>query len=231
MINGKKILAIIPARAGSKRVVNKNVRELGGIPLIGWTLKDLKRSKYIDQSYVSTDSPLIQEVARKYSIDCDPLRPAELATDTASSADVVLDIIDNVKTDFDIILLLQPTSPFRSIEDIDRALEFFIEKSANSVTSVCETECHPSWTISLPDDHSMEDLIKNIQTKRSQDLDVYYRLNGAIYIISVKAFRAAKAFFADSMAFAYIMSRKDSIDIDTEEDLLFAKCLLDIRGK
>lgn len=229
MLKGKKVLAIIPARAGSKRVVNKNIRDLGGIPLIGWTLKDLYKSKYIDHAYVSTDSPLIQEVARNYNVDCDPLRPDEFATDNASSADVVLDIINNVKTDFDIILLLQPTSPFRTIEDIDKALEYFIEKSANSVTSVCETECHPSWTSSLPDDHSMEMLIKNIQRKRSQDLNVSYRLNGAIYIISVKAFREAKAFFADSLAFAYIMSRKDSIDIDTEEDLLFAKCLLDIR--
>src|SRR5690606_26687216 len=122
MINGKKVLAIIPARAGSKRIPNKNLRELCGTPLIGWTLKDLHKSKYIDHSYVSTDSLEIQKVASRYGIDADPLRSEDLASDTSSSIDVVLDIINERKKGYDIVVLLQPTSPLRRIEDIDAAL-------------------------------------------------------------------------------------------------------------
>jgi CMP-N,N'-diacetyllegionaminic acid synthase len=231
MINGKKILAIIPARAGSKRVVNKNIRDLGGIPLIGWTLKDLYKSKYIDHAYVTTDSSEIQKIAKNYNVDCEPLRPSDLASDTANSVDVVLDVINHRKPGFDIIVLLQPTSPLRKIDDVDMALEFFMEKSACSVTSVCEVESHPSWSACLPDDRSMNEMIKKMQSKRSQDLETYHKLNGAIYIISVEEFKKAKSFFAQDKAFAYFMNRKDSIDIDTEEDLVFANCLLMDKNK
>ena len=225
MKNGKKILAIIPARGGSKRVLNKNSRKLGKYPLIGWTLRDLAKSKYIDHAYVSTDSKDLQKIAEEYKIDSHPLRPEHLATDTASSADVVLDIIHNQKPGYDLIILLQPTSPFRNIEDVDKAIDFFFEKSATSVTSVCETESHPSWSSALPENKSMDEMIKNIQGKRSQELQTFYRLNGAIYIVDVKTFSEQKRFFASSNAFAYIMSRIKSIDIDTEEDLEFAQCL------
>ena len=231
MINGKKVLAIIPARAGSKRVINKNIRDLGGIPLIGWTLKDLQKSKYLDHSYVTTDSAEIQAVAKKYNVDCEPLRPASLASDTATSVDVVMDVITDKKPGYDIIVLLQPTSPFRKISDIDSALEYYIEKSATSVTSVCEVESHPSWSAQLPADNSMNEMIKKIQSKRSQDLEAYHKLNGAIYIISVEEFKKEKSFFSPNKAFAYIMSRKDSIDIDTEEDLTFANCLVMDKNK
>jgi CMP-N,N'-diacetyllegionaminic acid synthase len=229
MINGKKILAIIPARAGSKRVLNKNTRELCGHPLIGWTLKDLKSSKYIDHCYVSTDSLDIQKIAKAYSVDCDPLRSSELSQDDTTTFDVVQDIIETKKKDFDILVLLQPTSPLRSLEDIDKSLEFFCEKNANSVTSVCEAESHPSWSSPLPEDKAMDELIKKLLLKRSQDLETYYKLNGAIYIISIDKFREAKAFFAKERAFAYLMKRTHSIDIDTEEDLLIAECLLRIK--
>lgn len=231
MLNGKKILAIIPARAGSKRVINKNIRDLCGLPLIGWTLKDLHSSKYIDHAYVSTDSLEIQKVAENFSIDCNPLRPLELASDVATSFDVVLDIINNKKPDFDIIILLQPTSPLRTLKDIDASLELFASLDANSVTSVCETESHPSWCASLPADRNMKEMIKNLLVKRSQDLETNYKLNGAIYIITVEAFRRCRSFFADDKAFAYIMSRKNSIDIDTEDDLLIAECLMKVREK
>lgn len=226
MINGRKILAIIPARSGSKRVVNKNIRDLGGQPLITWTLKALSQSRYVDQFFVSTDSKDIQSIAREHGFDCEPLRPAELASDTANSVDVVLDIIKNVKPGFDIIVLLQPTSPFRTTMDLDSALEFFIEKSADSVTSVCESDIHPSWMSPLPADQSMTGMVKTIQKGRSQDLEKYYCLNGAIYIINSKAFISAGSFFAANHCYAYVMDRKNSVDIDTEEDLVLANCLL-----
>src|SRR5690554_143046 len=122
MIDGKKVIAIIPARAGSKQVINKNIRVISGIPLIGWTLKDLDKSKYIDLSFVSTDSSEIQTIAKGFGVDAEPLRPKGLASDLSKSIDVVLDVINVQKKGFDIVVLLQPTSPLRTIEDIDKAL-------------------------------------------------------------------------------------------------------------
>lgn len=231
MLNGKKVLAIVPARAGSKRVINKNFRNIAGLPLIAWTLKDLKSSKYIDHIYVSTDSTEIQRISKDFGVECEPLRPSELATDHTSSFEVVLDIVNNIKPGFDIILLLQPTSPLRSLENIDQALELFAAKGAHSVTSVCETESHPSWCSPLPSDFSIGEMVKNLQVKRSQDLETYYRLNGAIYIISAEEFQSARSFFAEKNAFAYRMSRIDSLDIDTEEDLFLAECILKSKMK
>ena len=225
MIQLKKVLAIIPARAGSKRIPFKNIRDLAGIPLIGWSLKDLKKSKYIDLAYVSTDSEDIQAVAKKYNVDSEPLRPSNLATDTSATIDVVLDILESKKTGFDIIVLLQPTSPFREIADIDKALEFFIQQEANSVISMCETESHPTWSIPLGEKLSMEDFAKKLENKRSQDLEKYYRLNGAIYIASTASIKANNGFFAKDKMFAYIMNKFDSIDIDTEEDFEIATYL------
>lgn len=226
MIGNKKVLAIIPARGGSKRVVNKNIREVAGIPLIGWTIKDLEKSKYIDHSYVSTDSRDIQKTAHAFNIDADPLRPEELATDHSSTVDVILDIVKHKKTGFDIILLLQPTSPLRSIEDIDNALEYFMEKGADSVISVCEADVHPSWCSPLPEDKNLEHLIKNVKAKRSQDLEKNYRLNGAIYIVSRERLLEELTFFTKTKSYGFIMSKLNSVDIDTEEDLMFAESLL-----
>lgn len=231
MINGKKVLAIIPARAGSKRILNKNIRNLCEIPLIGWTLKDLHRSKYIDHSYVTTDSSVIQNIAIGFGVDAEPLRPVELASDTARTVDVVLDIINHRKKGYDIIILLQPTSPLRTIEDVDRALEFFVSRSALSLASVCEAESHPSWLSPLPEDLNMSKLIDGLQMKRSQDLTKHYRLNGAIYISTLDMIRQNESFFSPTNAYAFVMNRLASIDIDTEEDMLLAECLIGLKIK
>lgn len=226
MIEGKKVLAIIPARAGSKRVKDKNIRLLGGIPLIQHTLKDLYKSKYIDHSFVSTDSEKIQAIANLLNIEATPLRSEVLSSDHATSADVILDIVLNIKREFDIIILLQPTSPFRSILDIDKALELYIAKNAKSVVSVCEAECHPSWVGAIGEDLKMDLIVKNLQIKRSQDLDKFYKLNGAIYIMGVCDFIKEKSFYLHDGTYSFVMDRKNSIDIDTEEDLKIAENFL-----
>ncbi len=229
MINNLRVLAIVPARAGSKRVKDKNIRELGGKPLIAWTLESLKKSKYLDDAFVSTDSIQIQGISEEYGIDCHPLRPAELATDTASINEVVLDVIKHKKFGFDIILLLQPTSPFRTAQDIDEALELLIRNNANSVISVCVTDVHPSWTLKLGDSLDMRELVENINSKRSQDLEKFYRLNGAIYAARLDEIRKAKSFYIKEKTLAHIMKRLDSIDIDSEEDFYLAKLLMSDR--
>lgn len=222
MIAGKRVLAIIPARAGSKRVKNKNIRELAGTPLIGWTLKDLNKSRYIDHSYVSTDSVEIQEIAKKYGVDCEPLRPSELATDTATTIDLVLHVLNKIHTDYQIIVLLQPTSPFRKIEDVDSAIKQLIEREANSIASVCELDVHPSWTVKLDESLDMKELVHNLKQKRSQDLEKFYKLNGAIYVAKKEELFRENSFYMSVGTIAYIMKKNDSIDIDTEEDFLIA---------
>ena len=227
MIDGKRVLAIIPARAGSKRVKNKNIRKLGGVPLIGWTLKDLYKSKYIDLAYVSTDSLEIQKVATNFGIESFPLRSPDLATDHSSSSDVITDILLNRKIGYDIIVLLQPTSPFRTVEHIDLALEQFINSSASSVISVCKTEVPQDWVVNFGEDLSMNDFVSKIQLKRSQDHKDSYQLNGAIYITYVSNFLKFKSFYQEDKTIAFIMKRLDSLDIDTEEDMFLAEALID----
>lgn len=225
MINNLRVLAIIPARAGSKRVKNKNIRELGGKPLITWSIEAAKESKYIDHIYVSTDSEKIQEFASKNNVDSKPLRSVELASDTASSVDVVVEAI-NLKSGYDLIVLLQPTSPLRKANHIDEALELYCKKKANSVISVCESEAHPSWCAPIGENLSLEKLVKNVQAKRSQDLEKTYRLNGAIYIKDIESFKSDRSLLAMENSFAYIMSKSSSVDIDTEEDFRLADILI-----
>jgi len=225
MIDQKRILAIIPARAGSKRVKDKNLKDLAGKPLIAWTIEAAKASKYIDHIYVSTDSLEIQKISQDLDVDADPLRSDELATDISTSTDVILDVVTNLKTDFDIIVLLQPTSPLRVVGDIDQAIELYVAKQAKSVVSVCEAECHPSWVGAISDDLKMDELVSGLKAKRSQDLETFYRLNGAIYIMGAQDFKIDKTFYLKVGTYSYIMPRSHSIDIDTEQDFRLAQLM------
>ncbi len=223
MLQNKKILAIIPARAGSKRVKNKNIRPLGDKPLIQWTIDTAKKSKYIDSIYVSTDSSEIQNIAKNLSVDAEPLRSTKLAGDTAKTSDVIVDIVKNLKPEYDIVLLLQPTSPFRSVVSIDEALEFYFKKEAKSVVSVSESSAPLAWTFHLDETMHMNNFVKNLKEGRSQDLQMTYHLNGAIYIVGVKEFLAAESFYFSEDTYGYSMKKVESIDIDTEEDFEFAQ--------
>lgn len=225
MINGKKILAIIPAREGSKRLPNKNILNLAGKPLIAWSIEAAKASKYIDTVIVSTDSEKIATISKSYHAEVPFLRPGELATDEASSIDVILHAIQTLKEPFDYILLLQPTSPLRTTQDIDAACELMNENT-QAVVSVCETEHSPLWSNILPDNLSMKDFIRpEIKNKRSQDLPKYYRLNGAIYIAEINYLSENKGFFGTGTK-AYIMPAERSTDIDTELDFKYSELLL-----
>jgi CMP-N-acetylneuraminic acid synthetase len=227
MINNKKVLAIIPARAGSKRVKSKNLRDLGGKPLIAWTIEAAKKSKYIDHIFVSTDSEKIQTIAKELSVSAEPLRKDELSGDHATSTDVVLDIIQNIKTDYDLILLIQPTSPLRNVSDIDGAIELYFEKNAKSVVSVCETEAPLSWCGEIGDDLNLDPIINNLEQKRSQDIRKTFMLNGAVYISDRSHFIENKTFYIKNETYSFVMSRKRSIDIDTEEDFLLGISLIE----
>jgi len=230
MINNKRIIAIIPARGGSKRLPRKSVLPLAGKPLIVWSIEAALASAYIDRTVVSTDDTEIAEIAKAAGASVPFMRPPELASDTACSADVVihaLDYLESQKDHYDYIVLLQPTSPLRTSADIDAALELCISKDANSIISVCETDHSPLWENTLPPDHSMIGFInENIAKLRSQDLPTYYRINGAIYISKIDDFRVRRTFFVCERIYAFIMPKERSLDIDTGLDFSIAEAVM-----
>lgn len=223
-----KVLAIIPARGGSKRLPNKNILELGGKPLIKWTIEAAQACHKIDTVMVSTDSINIADIAIQAGAKVPYLRSAELSNDTASSSDVILDVIDyyeSIGNDFDVVILLQPTSPLRTTEQIDESLQLFDSKRAFSVVSVTLCEHSPLWANTLSDNGSMEGFLRPETLQRSQDLDEYFRLNGAIYIFDIKKLKEKGTICYSSDSYAYIMNNYTSVDIDTKFDFIIAETI------
>ncbi|MFC2097945.1 cytidylyltransferase domain-containing protein [Bacteroidota bacterium] len=232
----KKILAIIPARGGSKRLPGKNIRQIAGKPLITWTIDAGLKSKYISRLIVSTDNSEIADTARTYGCEVPFMRPERLSEDNTSSFDVIENCIEflknNEKSEYDFVVLLQPTSPLRSANNIDKAIELLFEKNGKAVISVCETEHSPLWSNTLEKNLSMHNFLKPEYNKTpSQQLPEYYRLNGAIYICEIKSLLKEKNFFLKDNIYAYIMSKKESIDIDDQIDFDLAELYLKDQNK
>jgi len=228
MYNDKTFLAIIPARGGSKRLPRKNVLDLNGKPLIAWSIEAGLQSKYIDKVIVSSDDDEILEASKKYGAETIK-RPNELASDTATTFDTLKHTIDNIEK-YDYIILLQATSPLRNEKHIDKAIELLESKEADAIVSVCEMDHSPLWSNTLPLDNSMIGFLKDaILNKRSQDLEKYFRLNGAIYICKTEKLLENKSFFLKDSIFAYVMDKESSIDIDEKIDFIFAKTLISVK--
>ena len=233
MYKGKNILGIIPARGGSKGLPRKNIKPLLGKPLIAWTIEQALASKYLDRVIVSTDDKEIAEISKKYGAEIPFMRPKELAEDNAKGIDVVLHAIDwlkenNKRKHYDLIILLQPTSPLRATEDIDKTIELLFLKEAKAIVSVCEVDHHPLWANILPEDGCMKDFIRQeIINRNRQELPIFYRLNGAIYLAYCDYIKEQESFFGEK-TFACIMPRERSIDIDKEIDLRLAEILIKV---
>jgi len=222
VINGKTVLAIVPARGGSKRLPRKNLLPLHGKPLIVWTIESGLKSKYVDRLIVSSDDPEILAVA-KHSRAETIERPAALARDDTSTFHVVEDTLIKVEADFDILVLLQPTSPLRTHNHIDQAFALMVKKKADAIISVSSPDHSPLWANTLPNDDNMESFVTDeLRHLRSQDLPQYFQINGALYICRTKQLLEEKSFFLKQKIFAYRMSRHDSIDIDEAIDLELA---------
>jgi CMP-N-acetylneuraminic acid synthetase len=199
---------------------------LAGKPLIAWTIDAANNSAYIDKLIVSTDSKKIATIAKQYGADVPFLRPEELASDTVDSVSVLKHAIDFYKGSYDYIMLLQPTSPRRTTDDIDAAIEM-LGGGTKSVVSVSKVEHSPLWMNTLPEDLSMKDFIRDeVKNKRSQDLPIYYRLNGAIYISGIEYLYENNGFIGEGTK-AFVMQKNRSIDIDDEIDLLLVKFILE----
>lgn len=230
MFNQRQVLALVPARGGSKGLPGKNLADLGGKPLIAWSIEAALGSSYVDQVVVSTDCKEIARVAGNFGAEVPFLRPAELATDQANSFDALLHALtwyaQRGRT-FDLVVWLQPTSPLRTPLDIDRAIDLYAARKAQAVVSVCETDHHPWWANTLPDDANMANFMRpEVLNTNRQDLPAHYRLNGAIYLASPD-YLASQGSFYGEQTFAYVMPKDRSVDIDDAMDLRLARALLE----
>jgi len=224
------ILALIPARGGSKGIPYKNARLLMGKPLIAYTIEAALQSQYQLRVVVSTDDEEIAEVARTADAEVPFLRPAELARDKAPTLPVVqhalgwLEQHEGYKPD--LVVLLQPTSPLRRAEHIDQGIKLLLQTDADSVVSVCEVEHSPYWMRVLDNEGRVKPFVEgDHEFSRRQDLPPVYRLNGALYVTKRRIVMEERCLLGDDVR-ALVMAREDSIDIDDEVDFLLAELLL-----
>lgn len=217
-------LAVITARGGSKGVHRKNIRDLAGRPLIAWTIEEAKKSKYITKLILSSEDAEIIEVARNYGCEVPFVRPKDLAADDTPGVDPILHAIEQCPG-YDYVILLQPTSPLRTAEDIDGCIESMLEREADFGVSVTESEKSPCWMYTI-ESGKINPLIKqnNIITRR-QDLSKVYTLNGAVYVAKTMAFKKEKSFLSEKTV-AYIMPAERSFDVDTELDLKLCEYII-----
>ena len=226
-------LAIIPARSGSKGLVDKNIKLLNNKPLMAYSIESALKSNKFDEVMVSTDSEQYAKIARKFGAEVPFLRSKKNSNDLSSSWDVVKEVLDQYSKlgkKFDTVCLLQPTSPFRDENDIVNAYEIFDNKASVSVISVCEMEHTPLWSNVLPKDGSLNSFIDRNSSGRRQDYGTYYRLNGAIYIVAVEELYKDTFFYREG-SYAYVMPVKKSVDIDSELDFMYADFLMQNYGK
>ena len=229
-----KILAIIPARQGSKRVPGKNIRNLGGKPLILWTLEIAKRLSRVCDTLISTDGQEIASIAKEAGGLVPWLRPEELSSDTATSLDVVLhaaDWYESVRGSVDGLLLLQPTSPFRSAAEMEQGINTFSDNPDTSVVGVSPALNHPQWTFKIEGAQLVPFLGREGLKIRSQDLPPAYCINGTFYLISPQTLRRERSFFLAGSMPLISENPGSRIDIDTEEDGREAERFLETGGE
>lgn len=217
MIDGLKVLAIIPARGGSKGVQHKNIRHVAGKPLIAWTIEEAKKSRFIDRVIVSTDDPSIADVALQWGAEVPFLRPAEFARDDSPGIAPVLHAIETLQQQYDLVVLLQPTSPLRTVEDIDGCIGHLQEYRAKSCVSVVEPDKSPYWMYRFTAEKRLEPLFETAFDRR-QDLPETYALNGAVYVAECGWLMKTKSFMSKETS-GYIMPKERSLDIDSELDI------------
>ncbi len=221
-----RILAVITARRGSKRLPGKNILALGGRPLITWSIDAARGLPDICDILVSTDDERIAQVARAAGASAPWLRPAELSSDTAGSVDVCLHSLDWYESEngaVDGLLLLQPTSPFRSTATIARGLAMFERLPRRPVVSVSPTTAHPLWCYRVEENVMMPYIPRETEALRSQDLPPAYVLNGALYLIRPDQLRATRSFCPPDVQPLVIELPWESLDIDTPWDWFLAE--------
>lgn len=236
MYKNNEILALIPARGGSKGIKNKNIRELLGKPLVAYTIESALRSKYIDRVIVTTDDQIVAKISKDYGAEVPFIRPEELARDDTPGIEPILHGIkwleenENYRSNY--VMCLQPTSPLRDSEDIDRAIEILMDRQAISLISVCEADQHPYWMKKIEDGLLKSYMDVDLETKyfRRQELPKVYTLNGAIYISKTESLLKNRSFYSEN-TIPYIMTKEKSVDIDDIIDFKLVELILKERTK
>lgn len=230
MYKGKRFLAIVPARGGSKGLPGKNIKPLCGKPLIGWTLESAKKSKYLDEIFVSTDSREIADVAETFGVRVPELRPEELASDTATSASVVLYTIDYYRKKgivFDYFILLEPTSPMRKENDIDNAIALACELPEKAgVVSLGEVHMeHPSIVKKLEENKTILPYVESKKVTQRQQLSKAYFPYGVVYLVKISDFEKNQLFYSkDSLP--YIIDRWQCYEVDDIYDFVAIEAII-----
>lgn len=222
----RHIMGLIPARGGSKGIIGKNIKPLNGRPLVCHTINEALKSKYLDRIFVSTDDSLIAKISENCGAKI-IVRPSELAKDSSPTIDAIFHAIDTIKNDYipDIVVLLQPTSPLRDANDIDAAIELFLETDCDSVISICKFDHSPYWSFKINNGFLQSLFGEKYLNTRRQELPEIYKPNGAIYITSLGNLYKNKGFYCEKMI-PYQMSPEKSIDIDNEIDFKIAEMII-----
>ncbi|MBI4184079.1 MAG: acylneuraminate cytidylyltransferase family protein [Proteobacteria bacterium] len=230
MIGDRSVLAVIPARGGSKGFPGKNLAPLAGKPLIAWSIDAARASRHVDRLILSSDDEAIIRAAREWGAEAPFVRPAELASDEAKVEDALLHALDALDRSYDYLVLLQPTSPLRTPADIDACLALCEGTGAPAAVSVVAAPKSPYWMFRLENDSRMQPLFPwEAVYHRRQGLPPAYALNGAVYAARVEWFRVRRTFFSPETR-AQVMPAERSLDIDTPTDLVLAEALIAARG-
>ncbi len=229
------MLAIIPARGGSKGIPGKNIKPLCGKPLIAYTIEAAQAAHSIDRLILSTDDEEIAAVAQRYGVEIPFMRPNNLAKDNSLAIDNYIYTISRLNDEnskqYDEFMVLQPTSPFRTAIDINNAIKLFYEKDADSLISVCETPHSPLWSKKIDQIGRLSEYFDlNIRNNNRQDLEKAYIPNGAIFIFKLSVLKKIYSYYSDN-TFAYAMPPERSVDIDNHLDWRFAEFLMRDYGK
>ena len=230
-----KFLAFVPARGGSKGIIGKNIIDLCDKPLIAWTIEAAQQSNYALDVFVSTDDEAIADVAAHYGAANHYRRPAELASDTATTVDAVADALNWLAVQgkhYDAVIVLQPTSPLRTTQHLDEAIALFFQSPQQPLVSVCEPAHPPYLLFTEQENGGWQRLAPVPQSGRRQD--AHHRtaqINGAIYIQLVSRFNDTHRFFEEDQTQFYFMPIAASVDIDTPVDLALAQILLAVRSR
>lgn len=218
-----KVLGLIPARGNSKGIPKKNIKNLCGKPLIAWTIEEALKSNKLDNVVVSTEDEEIADISKQYGAEVPFMRPAELAKDSTPAIALVLHAIEQLPN-FDSILLLQPTSPLRTVEDISGIIDFVVNRESCSAVSVSQAFSHPFWTYSLVG-NKLKPFFCSDNSYQRQLLPEAYCLNGALYFASIQFLSKYRA-FVTSDTLGYVMPKIRSIDIDDTDDWQLAECFM-----
>lgn len=226
-----KIIAIIPARSGSKGLKDKNIADIFGRPLIDYTIKAAIESSCFDTVMVSTDSEKYAEISKKCGAEVPFLRSEFTSSDSAGTWDAVREVLSNyldLGRAFDYVAVLQPTSPMRTANDIRNACDMLKGADVNNVVSVTETAHPVQWCFPLDETRSLADFAKSpYNMMRRQQLTKHYQENGAIYLVDANKIMSGEYNLYEDNCYAYVMERSHSVDIDEEIDLVVAKAMIE----